>query len=525
MPAATDRLLLPGSKRQAMSDARRLGPANPAERLTVSIQVRRRPDAPPLPDLAALGAQRPRDRERPDRESLAATHGADPADLAKVEDFARQYGLQVEESSAERRTILLSGTVDQMNQAFGVELSRYEYPGGTYRSREGHVRIPRHLQGVIERVSGLTDRPLARPLVRFRPRNVLNFPASRIAQLYNFPAGSDGSGVCIGIIELGGGYSQRDLDTYFGSVGLSTPDVVAVSVDGAANNYGDPSGADAEVELDIEVAGTIAPGATIAVYFAPNTEQGFIDAINVAIHDQNAPSVISISWGAPEDGGWTTAGLNGMDAAFAAAAAAGITVLAAAGDNGSNDGVNDGQAHCDFPASDPYVIACGGTTLQVDDSGALAGEVVWNDGFSGATGGGVSDVFPLPAWQAQAGVNVPPSVNDGVSAGRGVPDVTADADPGTGYDVIVDGGPMAIGGTSAVAPLYAGLLALIISAVHFPLGYITPYLYSLNGTNVFVDIVSGNNQIPAAPGYSAGVGWDACSGLGRIDGSNLLANV
>jgi kumamolisin len=171
------------------------------------------------------------------------------------------------------------------------------------------------------------------------------------------------------------------------------------------------------------------------------------------------------------------------------------------------------------------VIACGGTTLQVDDSGALAGEVVWNDGFSGATGGGVSDVFPLPAWQAQAGVNVPPSVNDGVSAGRGVPDVTADADPGTGYDVIVDGGPMAIGGTSAVAPLYAGLLAVIISAVHFPLGYITPYLYSLNGTNVFVDIMSGNNQIPAAPGYSAGVGWDACSGLGRIDGSNLLVNV
>jgi kumamolisin len=446
-----------------------------------------------------LGATRPGARPRPDKDAVAATQGADPKDLAAVEEFAKENGLHIEESSGPRRTVRLSGTVEQMSKAFGVQLNTYEYPDGTYRSREGHVYIPRHLEGIVERVSGLTNRPLTRPHLRLRPRNLSNFPASQIAQLYDFPTGSNGQGVCIGIIELGGGYSQQDLDTYFGGLGIATPTVVAVGVDGAANNFGDPSGADAEVELDIEAAGTVAPGAKIAVYFAPNTEQGFIDAISTATFDTaNNPSVISISWGAPEDAGWTAAGLSGMDSAFAAAAQAGITVLAAAGDNGSNDNVGDSKAHCDFPASDPYVIGCGGTTLQVDDGGNLQGEVVWNDGTGGATGGGVSSHFPLPSFQV--GVGVPDSVNDGVTPGRGVPDVAADADPHTGYDVVVDGKPAVIGGTSAVAPLYAGLVALINSAKGYPLGYVTPFLYTLNGTNVFVDVTSGTNQTNPAPG-------------------------
>jgi kumamolisin len=525
MPNTTDYVPVLGSERAPRVDARRVSRADPGERLTVSVQVRRRPDAPESPDLMALGAQRPGDRKPADRWVVATNHGAHPDDLAQVEAFAREHGLEVEkdENKTASRTVRLTGTVDKMNEAFGVQLNVYEYPGGTYRSREGHVYVPRHLAGVVERVSGLTNRPLARPHLRVRPRDISNFPASQIGQLYDFPAG-DGSGVCIGIVELGGGYNSSDLDTYFQQLGLATPNVVEVTVDGAANNYGDPSGADAEVELDIEAAGTIAPGATIAIYFAPNTEQGFIDAITTATFDaQNSPSVISISWGAPEDGGWTAAGLSGMDNAFVTAAQAGITVLAAAGDNGSNDNVGDGSAHCDFPASDPYVLACGGTTLIVDDTGSLYNEIVWNDGAGGATGGGVSDMFPLPAFQA--GVGVPPSGNDGTSTGRGVPDVAADADPNTGYDVVVDGGWSVIGGTSAVAPLYAGLLAVIIACKGYPLGFCTPYLYSLIGTNVFADITNGNNQVAPAPGYAAGTGWDPCTGLGRIDGNMLLANV
>jgi kumamolisin len=515
-------MIVVGSERPVPSDARLVGRANANERLTVSVEVRRRPDGPPLPDLAALGAQRPRDRERIDRVALAASYGADPDDLAKVGEFAEKHNLTVEESSADRRTVRLSGTVEDMNTAFGVQLNTYQYPGGTYRSREGHVLVPRALAEVVKRVSGLTDRPLARAHVQVRPLEVSEFDAAQIGQIYGFPTGIDGTGTCIGIIELGGGYSQVDLDTYFASLGLATPNVVAVSVDGAGNNYGDP--ADGEVELDIEVAGSIAPGASIAVYFAPNSEQGLIDAISAATFDTtNNPTIISISWGAPEDAGWTAAGLSGMDSALATAAAFGITVLAASGDNGSNDNVYDGFAHCDFPASDPYVLACGGTTLQVNPDQTVE-EVVWdNPGFGWATGGGVSDRFGLPSWQA--GKGVPPSINDGVSVGRGVPDVAADGDPHTGYKVVVDGSWMVVGGTSAVAPLYAGLFALMNQSFGFPLGFITPYIYSLYETAAFVDVTRGTNQIYPAPGYSAGAGWDACSGLGRIDGKELFGEL
>ena len=523
MATGNDPVALKGTARPARRDARLVGPADPSERLTVTVEVRRSPSASPPPELAVVGAQRPQDRARIDRGAVAATYAADPGDLEKVAEFAKQYGLTVEESSAARRTVRLSGTVGQMNKAFGVQLNTYQYPGGSYRSREGHVLVPGDLAGVITRVSGLTNRPLARPHLQVRPREVTEFSAAQIAQVYDFPTGLDGTGVCIGIVELGGGYSQPDLDTYFASLQLATPSVVAVSVDGAANNYGDPSGADGEVELDIEVAGSVAPGAAIAVYFAPNSEQGFIDAITTAALDTaNKPAILSISWGAAEDADWTAAGLSGMDTAFQQAASAGMTVLAAAGDNGSNDNVYDGQAHCDYPASDPYVIACGGTTLQVN-GGEPVSEIVWNSPLSGwATGGGISDAFGLPSWQE--GKGVPASINNG-STGRGVPDLAADADPHTGYNVVVDGAWTVEGGTSAVAPLYAGLFALLDQSLGFPLGFITPYLYSLYETGAFVEITQGTNQVPPAPGYSAGPGWNACSGLGRIDGANLLSEL
>jgi kumamolisin len=518
--SSNDHVILVGTDRPARHDARLVGPADPGERLTVTVEVRRNPSAAPLPDLAVAGAQRPRDRARIDRDAVAASYSADPADLEKVGEFANRYGLNVEDSSAPRRTVRLSGTVDQMNKAFGVQLNTYQYSGGTYRSREGHVQVPRTLTDVVKRVSGLTDRPLARPHLLVRPQEVTKFNAAQIGQIYGFPANLDGTGVSIALIELGGGFDAQDLDTYFGSLELPTPKVIAVSVDGATNNYGDPFGADGEVELDIEVAGSVAPGATIVVYFAPNTEQGFIDAIATAATDTaHSPSIISISWGAPEDAGWTSAGLSGMDAAFLEAAYMGVTVLAAAGDNGSNDRVYDGHAHCDFPASDPYVIACGGTTLQVNPDQTID-EVVWNNPLSGwATGGGISDLFGLPSWQQ--GKGVPVSLDNG-GPGRGVPDVTGDADPNTGYDVVVDGAWTVEGGTSAVAPLYAGLFALVNQSFGFPLGFISPYLYSLSGTAAFVDITKGTNEVYPAPGYSAGTGWDACSGLGRINGTSLL---
>ncbi len=186
----------------------------------------------------------------------------------------------------------------------------------------------------------------------------------QLASLYNFLAG-DGKGECIGIIELGGGYQASDLTAYFSGLGVPAPKVVAVGVDQSGNQpSGDPGGPDGEVTLDIEIAGAIAPGATIAVYFTKNSDAGFIDAVNRAVHDTtHKPSVISISWGGPETV-WTPQSLQAFNSVLQAAAVMGVTVCAASGDSGSTDGVGDGGDHVDFPASSPYVLACGGTNRR-----------------------------------------------------------------------------------------------------------------------------------------------------------------
>jgi subtilase family serine protease len=343
--------------------------------------------------------------------------------------------------------------------------------------------------------------------------------ALQVASLYNFPAGTDGTGQTIAIVELGGGYNQSDLDTYFSGLGLATPSVTAVPVDGGSNSPGQP--ADGEVELDIEVAGAVAPAAAQLVYFAPNTDQGFINAIAQAVHTTPPPIVVSISWGQSEDQ-WSEQSRTSMDAVFADAAALGVTVTVAAGDNGSSDDPNSTSGvHCDFPASSPHVLACGGTQLIGDlSTNTITSEVVWNEleNNEGAGGGGVSDVFPLPAWQANVGV---PTIAGGTSTGRGVPDVAGNADPVTGYLVVVDGQQQPIGGTSAVAPLWAGLIARLGQATGKTFGLLQPQLYGGVTAGAaaagFNDITEGDNGA-----YSAGPGWDATTGLGSPNGQALL---
>ena len=231
------------------------------------------------------------------------------------------------------------------------------------------------------------------------------------------------------------------------------------------------------------MAAGIAPKAKIAVYFAPNTDKGFLDAITMAIHDKtNKPSVISISWGGPEDT-WTTQSLSSYDQAFQAAAALGVTIFCAAGDAGSGDGETDGKAHVDFPASSPNVAGCGGTKL-IAAGNAISSEQVWNEGTSSATGGGVSDFFPRPAYQSAAGV--PPSANKNHTKGRGVPDLAGDADPATGYVVRVDGQELVFGGTSAVAPLWAGLTALLNQKLGQRVGFLNALTLRFAGEFRFV---------------------------------------
>jgi kumamolisin len=340
-----------------------------------------------------------------------------------------------------------------------------------------------------------------------------------LGKIYNFPEGTDGGGQSIAILELGGGFDQAEVDTYFHSLGITGPQVSAVGVDGAGNVPGqDPNGADGEVLLDIEVAGALAPGASIVVYFAPNTDAGFVDALSQAAHADPTPAAISISWGQNEDS-WTEQARTAFDEALVDAAALGVTVTVAAGDDGSSDRATDGGVHVDFPAASPHALACGGTRLQADArTGKVSSETVWNNGVgAGATGGGVSSTFDLPGWQAGAGV---PELAG--RAGRGVPDVAGVADPQTGYRVRVDGRDLVIGGTSAVSPLWAALVARIVQATGRKLGLLQPALYAAAQAGQvppgFRDITSGTNGA-----YPAGPGWDPCTGLGVPDGAKLLA--
>ena len=434
---------------------------------------------------------------------------ADHADIDKIERFAHDHGLAVTSVSPQARSVGLTGTVDQMDAAFGVKLGEYQREGLRYRGREGDVKVPDDLADVVVGVLGLDDRPQARAHFRYATNGkggavearvpVSGYPPQDVAKRYGFPSGVDGTGQTVAVIELGGGYRGADLRAYFKEQGIAMPVVTAVSVDGAKNSPGDD--ADGEVMLDIEVIGAVAPGARIAVYFAPNTTRGFYDAVAAALHDnRRTPSVISISWGQNE-AGWTAQAMDSYDALFADAAALGVTVYAAAGDDGAAD--NGDGLNVDFPASSPHVVACGGTTLSAED------EVVWNETASGhgATGGGVSVHFGLPKYQTAAKVPKNPKGKPG----RGVPDVSGDADPLTGYRVRVDGRDTVIGGTSAVAPLWAGLTALANQGNTQPAGDPHERLYAHR--EVFVDIVNGDNG-----GYHAGPGWDPCTGLGRPKG-------
>ena len=520
------RVALPGSERTVLPGSRKIGPCDPQEQIQVTVFLRRGSSPKLFPDVKKLGKLLPAQRRDLSRAQFASRHGVRPADIKKIRAFATQNKLKVVEVSRPRRSVLLRGSIAAFSSAFGVELNSYQHATGTSRMRSGTIQIPAQLSGIIEGVFGLDNRPQAKPHFRIRKQSQnsaaraqaasASYNAPQVAQAYDFPAGTTGSGQTIGILELSGGYSASDLTTYFNNLGIKTPTVTAVSVDGATNSpTGDAAGPDGEVELDIEVSGAVAPSAQIAVYFTPNTDQGFLDALTTAVHDTTLkPAVVSISWGGPESS-WTQQALTAFNSACEDASTIGVTILVASGDDGSSDGVSSGTPTVDFPASSPYVLACGGTKLTLSGT-TISSEQAWNELSSGegATGGGVSEVFALPSYQQSAGV---PKAPNGF-VGRGVPDVAGDADPESGYNVLVDGQQTVIGGTSAVAPMWAGLLARINQSLGKNVGYLNPLLYTKNVEATLHDISAGSNGT-----YSAGPGWDACTGLGTPNGAALLA--
>jgi len=569
---------LAGSERAPLPDATEAGLLDTSQRAEVTVVLRRRAE---LPEEIVVGPTVLSGDE------LAGRYGADPADVDLVRQELSSRGLEVTAVYPVTRRVKVAGTLGDLSSAFGTTLRQVTSsdPAGqgqvTHRYRQGPLYVPTALGGVVTAVLGLDTRPQARPHFRMAAAAAAgtSYTPSQVADIYSFPAGTTGTGQTVAVIELGGGFTTSDLDAYFASLGIAVPSITAASVDGATNNPGDTSGADVEVSLDIDVIGAAAPGAAQVVYFAPNNgDQGFVDAISDAAQASPAPIAISISWGQSEDS-WTAQGLSAMNAAMSDAAALGITVCVAAGDNGSTDGTSDGQQHVDFPASSPYALGCGGTKLLADPAtGTVTSEVVWNElsANEGAGGGGVSDQFALPSWQADAGVparaagtaaaagtaSAAPgadadevrskhhrhptgggsgsggsgsggsgsggsgsggsgSASGGSSGGRGVPDVAGNADPTTGYQIYSGGQAQVVGGTSAVAPLWSALVARLAQSTGKRFGLLAPLVYAgvSHGADVagFRDITSGNNGA-----YSAGPGWDACSGLGVPDGTALL---
>jgi kumamolisin len=511
-----DRVIVPGSSPRTPAPVQRVGPLPAEVPVEATLVLRRRAAVPDSAFGDVLSAA-----------ELAERYGADPADVGRVTEAVTAVGAAVVGVDPASRLMRITGPASVMNELFGTTLQRATiatpHAVAEVRHPEGELSVPAHLAGVVTAVLGLDTRPQVRPRLRIagpRAAAAVSYTPVELGTIYRMPAGTDGSGQALAIIELGGGYQESDLQRYFAGLGLPMPDVRSYGIDGAANSPGgDPGGADGEVMLDIEVAGALAPAAELRVYFAPNTDAGFLDAVVAASRQTPPLAAISISWGASEDA-WSGQSRTAMDQAFADAALLGITVTAAAGDSGSSDGSPDGAAHVDFPASSPHALACGGTSLRADPAtGQVSSETVWNDGSAGgATGGGVSDAFDLPDWQSAAGVPLP----TGSGSGRGVPDVAAVADPQTGYQVLVDGQELVYGGTSAVAPLWAALVCRLVQSLGRPVGLAQPALYARVTAGAappgFRDVTSGNNG-----DYAAGPGWDACTGLGVPVGDELLS--
>jgi kumamolisin len=523
---------LQGSEHPQPKDFKKLQPTDDGQELTVTLLLRRNPGHTPVKPEDVFA----KPSSRPTRETFAASRGAAQNEMDAVVSFAKEAGLAVVDADLARRSVIVTGGAAAVNKAFAIQLNDYQYAKGTYRSHDGVVNLPESIADYVEAVVGLTNREVearhwpaasaAQLSPGADPPDTGNLTPAQVASLYSFPSG-DGSGETIGIYEMKtgntpAGYSKADIEATMKVLGnLPLPQIIDVSVDGTKNS----GKSDGETGLDITVAGAIAPKAILAVYFAGAQTQNMLHALQMMIlpkAGQPAPSIISISYGwGPDDP--ASASFSASEYAqftnlFQDASTNKITVFVSSGDDGACV-ESTTQAQTSYPASDIWVTACGGTTIG-NITGESSDEWVWND--SGSTGGGISARFAVPQYQAT--IKLPQRNNTGTT-GRGVPDIAGNASPYSGYLQVLNGKkPQPIGGTSAVAPLYAGLMARINSNLGSPAGYLNTTLYSLPAS-MFRDIVGApgpaNNDYNGVKGYPAGPGWDACTGLGSVDGLAL----
>jgi kumamolisin len=518
---------------------------NPHQWLEVTLGVTRKKK---LPDLSDLEMKKPRDRKYMTRAELEKGYGASTDAIKKIETYAKAHDLQVSHVDPVSARLRLSGTVEDVGNAFDVTLYDYKQDKlGNFHGHTGPVSIPAELEGAVTGVFGFNNHrhlrrheaaaggvvvPIDEDTTASSASSRAWFEPQEMAGYYTFPAAT-GSGQCIALLEFGGGVEEDGLTAFFSKLKIPKPKVVTIAVNEVSTDPTADPDSTGEVMLDIEMAGALAPDAKIAVYFSTFDEKGLIDCISAVVSDsKNDPSVASISWGWDENQPfqnsilWTPAAIDHISASFLAAAHLGITVSASTGDAGSEAQIDDGRAHVNYPATDPNILAVGGTTLHKkrgSSKPAIASELVWNDGKQDGTGGGISDYLPRPSWQSAKVVQ--PSINPTHFQGRGIPDVAANADPNTGYLTYSGGKFGLVGGTSASSPLWAALIARCNQLLGARVGNFNALLYSTIGpAKVLNDITKGNNDTDGLLDgqYKAKAGWDACSGWGSPNGEKLL---
>jgi kumamolisin len=399
----------------------------------------------------ALAATAPCERSYRDRKSLALETDADPADRERFAAYCRDAGLAVTESHW--RSAGVTGPLDRLVEAFGATAAVFlDVNGNRFRHRSGSLHVPAEIALFSRGVFGLHQWPRSRKLGALQ-RHATPLTASQVAARYAFPD-ADGCGQTIGIVQFRGEFRSGDFDQCMRAQGISAAHPVVKRVDDAAVQHEIETTKDLEAALDAQVIATLAPGARVVVYEAPDDERGYLDAVRTAIFDdEEKPSVLSISYGWPEML-WTPAAIDLLDELFQAAALAGVSVFCSSGDNGAELDY-DGKPHVLAPASSPHVYGCGATCISTGAAGET--ETAW-----AKSGGGFSEHFSAPPWQS--------------AGARAVPDVAAQQEPG--YCVYLNGTELAMGGTSAVAPVWAALTARLNQRAGCAAGLSLPLLYA-----------------------------------------------
>ena len=490
MAANGNRVPIPGTQREVWPSATPVADVGSGDVFLTAWLRPRRGGALDIARARALGAAPPKQRSYDDRANLIERTGADPADLDAFSRYCSQ--LKIDVVASHWRSVIVSAPIDRLIDAFGATAAICELPDKRrFRHRSGSLHASPEIAEMLTGLFGIHQWPRSHAIGALHGHTVAPSPRDT-ASRYSFPD-ADGSGQTIAILQLRGAFRADDFASNASAQGIAAQTPIVKRVDNAELEHGIETDKDVESAMDTQIVAAFAPGAQIVIYAAPDDARGVLDAIRKAIFDTDDPSsILSISFGYPERL-WTPAALTILDELFTAAALLGISVFCAAGDNGAELDEN-GNPHVLAPASCEFVHACGGTEIAPDGTT----EAAW-----AKTGGGFSAVHAAPPWQTA----VPAlAAQYKVRAGRGIPDFAAEVMPG--YPICFEGTQMAAGGTSAIAPLWSALTARINQRLGKAVGFFAPFLYGA-APGLFREIRSGANDR-----FSAGPGWNPCSGLG-----------